>query len=137
MVRQKRIDEDLQANLGSFTYVVKETSYLGLTPGDLIQLTYSGSLRHGVVIGTPRNTRGIFLSSQNNTLLNVVVFDSLKEGMFSLMVNNLYKNPLNCTYSNSTIIGALLGKQNLRSFNTAKFDNVLSIEIHKEEDTRL
>ena len=131
MVRQKRINEDLQDNLGPFNYKVKETSYLGLSPGDLIQLTYSGSLRYGVVISTPKNTRGMFVSSRFNVLLNVVVIDSLKEGMFSLMVNNLYKNPVNCTYSNSTIIGALLGRQNLRSFNTAKFKSVLSIEIQR------
>ena len=131
MVRQKKIDENLQDSLGSFEYKVRETSYLGLKPGDLIQIMYSGRLRYGVVLGTPKNPRGMFVSSRYNALLNVVVIDSLKEGMFSLMVNNLYKNPVNCNYSNSTIIGAFLGKQNLRSFNTAKFDNILSIEIQR------
>tara|TARA_R110002110_G_scaffold339942_2_gene550155 strand:+ start:1993 stop:2388 length:396 start_codon:yes stop_codon:yes gene_type:complete len=131
MAHQERIDATLQGNLGPFKYTLRETSYLGLKPGDLIQITYSGRLRYGLVIGTPKNTRGMFVSSRYNSLLNVVVIESLNEGMFSVMVNNLYKNPVNCTYSNSTIIGAFLGKKNLRSFNTAKFQNVLSIEIQR------
>ena len=131
MGQQRKLSEDLQISLEQFTYSVRETSYLGLKPGDLIQLTYEGQFRQGLVLATPQNTRGMFVSSQYNSLLNVLVFDSLNEGMFSLMVDNLYKNPSTCNYSNSTIIGAFLGKENLRSFNTAKFADVLSIDIHR------
>jgi len=131
MGQQSRLSEDLQISLKQFTYSVKETSYLGLSPGDLIQIVYGGQLRQGLVLATPQNTGGMFVSSQYNVLLNVLVFDSLNEGMFSLMVDNLYKNPNTCNYSNSTIIGAFLGKENLRSFNTAKFSSVISVDIHR------
>ena len=131
MGQQSKLSEDLQISLEQFKYSVRETSYLGLRPGDLIQIVYGGQFRQGLVLATPHNTRGMFVSSQDNSLLNVLVFDSLNEGMFSLMVDNLYKNPSTCNYSNSTIIGAFLGKENLRSFNTANFSHVLSIDIQR------
>jgi len=131
MGQQREISEDLQISLEQFKYSVRETSYLGLRPGDLIQIGYEGRFRQGLVLATPHNTRGMFVSSRYNLLLNVLVFDSLNEGMFSLMVDNLYKNPSTCNYSNATIIGAFLGKENLRSFNTAKFADVLSIDIQR------
>ena len=129
--RQKKISPDLQENLGDFSYSARFTSYLGLKPGDLIQLTYEGQHRHGLVLATPKHTNGLFLSSQYNSLLNVVVFDSLNEGMFSLMVDNLYKSPSTCNYRNSTIIGSFLGKENLRSFNMAKAHGIISIDIQR------
>ena len=195
MARQagkRRIDESLQSSLENFNYSVRETAYNGLTPGDLIQIRYSGRPRYGLVIATARNPQGRYISSKAagyNFLLNVLVIDTLafwlenlktgetvseetpdyqqavdwqrdtaqgkrvpevkkaakalatmiksgsrlaiNEGMFSVLVDTLYKNPATCRYTNSTILTAFLGKDNFRSFNKAKLDHILSIEIHR------
>jgi len=108
-----------------------ETSYLGLKPGDIVQITYGGSLRYGLVVSSRRTSDGMFLSSRNNTLLNFVQAETLSEAMFSLMVNNLYKNETACDYNSPAIIGAFLGKRNFRTFNVAKIRNILKVNVEK------
>ena len=123
------IEASLQGKLTPFSYTVAETSYLGLRPGDIIQFTYAGSLRYGLVVSSRRTSDGMFLSSRNNTLLNVVLSQELSATMFSLMVNNLYKNETACNYQSPKIIGAFLGKQNFRTFNISKMRDIFKISI--------
>ena len=125
----RALDISLSNKLGISDYSVVETSYLGLRPGDLIQFSYTGSLRYGLVVSSRRTTDGIFLSSRNNTLLNVVTTQALTEAMFSLMVNNLYKNENACNYHSPRVIGAFLGKDNFRTFNVAKTKDIFKINI--------
>lgn len=110
--------------------VLHETSYLGLGPGDLIQFLYPGGARYGLVVSTRTTSSGLFLSTQNNTLLNVVTIESLTDSMFSLMINNLYKNRSACNYYSPKIIGAFLGKSNFRTFNVARMTDILKVEIN-------
>lgn len=124
------ISEELQEDLLSYSYRIAETSYLGLRPGDLIQLSYSGSTKYGLVVSSRRTSDGMFLSSRNNTLLNFVIVEGLSEAMFSLMVNNLYNNETACNYYSPAIIGAFLGKQNFRTLNVAKIRNILKVSIN-------
>ena len=123
------LDTPLQNLLSEYRFTVAETSYLGLRPGDLIQITYEGSLRYGLVVSSKRTAGGIFLSTRNNTLLNVVLLPGLSEAMFSLMINNLYNNEVACNYRSPAIIGAFLGKQNFRTFNIAKVRDILKVNI--------
>ena len=123
------LDTPLQNLLSEYRFTVVETSYLGLRPGDLVQITYEGSLRYGLVVSSKRTTGGIFLSTRNNTLLNIVLLPGLSEAMFSLMINNLYNNEVACNYRSPAIIGAFLGKQNFRTFNVAKVRDILKVNI--------
>jgi hypothetical protein len=125
----RRVSQELTESLYGFSSKFVETSYLGLRPGDLIQLTYDKSLRYGIVVASRRTTDGMFLSSRNNTLVNVVLVNGLSEAMFSLMVYNLYNNEIACNYYSPKIIGAFLGKQNFRTFNVAKMRDILKVVI--------
>ena len=131
MAQPRTIHGELQEYLGQFKYSLRETSYLGLRPGDLIQITYNGSSRQGLVVSSKRTSSGLFVSSRFNALLNVVLLDSISEGMFSLMVNNLYKNSNACNYNSPNIIGAFLGKKNFRTFNTSKLTDLINIDIQR------
>jgi hypothetical protein len=125
----RSIDPSLQEKLEGLSFRTKETSYLGLRPGDLIQVTYDGSLRYGIVVSSRRTSRGLFLSTQNNTLLNIVLVRGLSEAMFSLMINNLYNNEKACNYYSPAIIGAFMGKQNFRTFNVTKARDIIKVDI--------
>ena len=131
MVQRRGITGNLQGYLGQFKYSARETSYLGVKPGDLIQISYEGGNRQGLVVSSKRTSSGLFLSSKLNPLLNVVLVESISGGMFSLMVNNLYKNRDACNYLSPNIIGAFLGKENFRTFNISKIRDLLTIDIPK------
>jgi hypothetical protein len=110
--------------------IVKETSYIGLRPGDLVMFNYDGSSRTGLVVRSKRTSTGIFLSTQNNTLLNIFLVESITSGAFELMINNLYRDRIRCTYKNSPrILGAFLGKNNFRTFNVSKIRDLYTILI--------
>ncbi len=112
---------------------IVETSFLGLKPGDLITFDYKdGSTRSGLVVRSKRTSSGYFLSSRNNTLLNIFLVESITSGMFDLMINNLYRNRLSCTYKHTPrILGAFLGKNNFRTFNIAGIQNIRQILINQ------
>lgn len=110
--------------------VIKETSFFGLRPGDLITFVYEGSSRIGLVVKSKRTSTGYFLSTQNNTLLNVFLLDSISPDMFDLMINTLYRNRIRCTYKNSPkILGAFLKDRNFRTFNVSKIHDLMTILI--------
>tara|TARA_R110000782_G_C14679783_1_gene399891 strand:+ start:240 stop:629 length:390 start_codon:yes stop_codon:yes gene_type:complete len=127
----RKVQQSTQDQLIDQKYRAIETSYLGLRAGDLIQFSYVGSPRFGLVVASKRTSNGYFLSTQNNTLLNVVEVTKLTEGMFSLMINNLYKNRIACNYHSPRIIGMFLGDDNFKTFNVSKITNILSINIGK------
>jgi len=111
---------------------IRESSYLGVQPGDLILFSYEGVNRLGLVTKSKRAVRGLFLSSRNNLLMNIYLLDSITQSMFVLVVNNLYKNRIRCTYKNTPrILSAFLGKNNFRTFNVAKTSNIMFININK------
>ena len=109
-------------------FSLRGVSYLALNPGDIIQFLYKGYRRFGLVVSSRRASRGVFLSTQKNRLLNIVELGGLTEAMFSLMINNLYRNRVACSYS-SRILGTFLGKDNFKTFNIAKIAKILSYEI--------
>jgi len=129
---ERKLDDQFSQNLSEYTYSFVETSYLGLRPGDLIQVSYAGSTRYGLVVSSRRTSDGLFLSSKNNSLLNFVMLMSLSEAMFSLVVNNLYNNENACNYYSPAILGAFLGKQNFRTLNVAKLRDILKISIEAQ-----
>lgn len=128
---RRSVNQDLQQALSEYSYSLVETSYLGLRPGDLVQVTYAGSTRYGLIVSSRRTTDGMFLSTRNNTLVNFVAVQGLSEAMFSLMVNNLYNNEVACNYYTPAIIGAFLGKQNFRTLNVAKIRDILKVNIRE------
>ena len=112
-------------------FSIHETSFYGLRPGDLITFYYDGIPRFGLVVRSRRTQSGYFLSTRNNTLLNVFQLESLSQGLFDAMVNNLYRNRVRCTYKNSPrILGAFLGA-GFRTFNVAKIQDIRTILINK------
>ena len=106
-----------------------ETSYLGLRPGDLIQVTYSGFVRYGLILSSRRTSSGMFLSTRGNGLVNFMDIAGLSDAMFSLMINNLYNNESACKYRSRIILSAFLGKQSFRTLNKAKMTNILKVKL--------
>lgn len=128
---RRRFVSELQRSLSGYSYSISETSYLSLRPGDLVQVSYAGSVRYGLVVSSRRTSDGMFLSPRNNTLINFVTVQGLSDAMFSLMVNNLYNNENACNYYSPAIIGAFLGKQNFRTLNVAKLRDILKVTINE------
>lgn len=102
----------------------KEVSQFGLRPGDLILFDYEGSRRLGIILSSKRTSSGIFLSTRNNTLLNVLQLTSLSLTMFRIVVNNLYKKENRCKYHSRNILQVFSGKESFRTFNLAKTRNI-------------
>ena len=79
------------------------TSYLGVSPGDIVALTYPrkdrGKLlgnitRLGFIMTSSQATDGIRLSSRLNTLLNFVDAESISDEQFLQVVDKLYTEDL-------------------------------------------
>ena len=127
----RKLSKRTEEQLNDYQYSVTETSFLGLRAGALIQLDYGNTSRLGLVVSSRRTNSGYFLSTKKNILLNVVEVDQLTEGMFSLMINNLYRNASACNYHSPRILGAFLGNDNFKTFNVSKITNILRINIGK------
>ena len=120
--------EYLQPYEGSFS--LKEVSYLSLKPGDIIIFNYEdGDRRIGLVVSSQRTSTGVFLSTRNNQLLNVVEVESLSQGMFDAMINTLHKRVRRCSYYSKRILGAFLGRESFKTFNVAYIRNILDLSI--------
>lgn len=103
---------DLKDRLGEFTqnpYVVTEVSRMGLRPGDLIEFGYgySGGRRYGIVLKTDNHFNGIFLSSLDNSLYNVLTCESLDVATFLELLHRMYGNESRATYKEAYSIAPL------------------------------
>lgn len=125
----KKLESKITDLLEGFDFILKGVSYLALNPGDIIYFNYEGTTRFGLVVASAKASRGMFLSTQNNTLINVVELSRLTTTMFSLMVDNIYKNRVVCKYKSPALLGVFLGKDNFKTFNAAKMANITSLEI--------
>ena len=129
-----KLNASLQENLFEFNYTYSETSFLGLKAGDLIQVTYNGTVKYGLIVTSSKRPNPMFLSTQNNTLISVMLVNGLSEARFSLMIDNLYNNRTATVYRSSqgpTILSAFLGKDSFRTLNAFKMKDVLKINIVK------
>ena len=110
-----------------------ETSYLGLRPGNLIEFTYGGGPRYGIVISSKRSSGGIFLSYQYNTLSTVLACDSLDEATFSELLNTMYGNEVAATYSTAKSMPSLkAGKPyvgNFRTLNVSVLSDIYKVTL--------
>jgi|TARA_S200002703_G_C3786350_1_gene242473 hypothetical protein len=129
---RRKLKEQTQESLADFDYTLRETSYLGVRPGDILEFTYNGSARTGLVVRSKRTGTGVFLSKRYNRLLNIILVETLSDAMFTLMVNNLYKNSTACSYHSPKILSLFLGKTNFRTFDVANVSNILTIDITKQ-----
>lgn len=86
-------------------YEPRSTSYSGLSPGDLIQFSFMGQLRHGFVISSRRTTNGLFMSTRNKSLANVMVTDTLSDAAFNFLLNNIYDDENKADYHYLKSIG--------------------------------
>ena len=118
---------------------VKRVAFLSLRPGDLVLHNYTyenkkgrivSGRRFGIVLSSKRTRNGHFLSTQNNTLLNLLLLESISEQLFTSVVNILYKNRKKCEYWTPAILQAFFGKENLRTFDWAKTSNIISVDIY-------
>jgi len=119
--------ENIQKFQG-YNLTAKETSYLGLRPGDIIQFRYP-STRLGVVVASARTSSGIFLSPRNNLLMNVILLDRLSEGLFSVIVNNLYNNDYVSNYTNMPIITGFTKSDSFRTFKVGSMSDIIKLDI--------
>lgn len=117
-------------------YSISNFSYLGLRPGDLIIFDYDRdsrtySPRLGLVVASRRGPNGSFMSTRNNNLINVFLLNSLSEALFELIVNNLYGKATKCTYKGAPkILGAFMGRNNFRTFNSAIIGSLKKVTIN-------
>ena len=133
------MDRGLRSELGSRllefkNYSVAETSYLALRPGNLIEFTYGGQPRYGIVISSKRSSGGIFLSYQYNTLSTVLACDSLDEATFSELLNTMYGNEVAATYSTAKSMPSLktTGKSyvgNCRTLNVSVLSDIYKVTL--------
>lgn len=106
------LSADLRDELKEFTsegYMVVETSYIGLRPGDLIEFSYGyvRGRRYGIVLKTDNHFNGIFLSRLGNSLYNVLTCESLDEGIFISLLNRMYGDESKATYAEAYSIAPL------------------------------
>jgi len=114
------------------TIVGRETSYYGITPGNIISLNYQDDIgpRLGLVVSSERTTSGRFISTRNNTLLNVFLLGDLTLSMLNIIVNNLYNNKTRCSYRGVTgVLKALFPTSSFRTFNIAKARDFIKYNI--------
>jgi len=124
----RRLSTENQEKLSGYSFRGRETSYLGLRPGDVIQFGYMGSLRLGVVVASRRTSSGIFLSSRS-VLMNVVLLEGLSEGMFTILVNNLYNNDYVSDYRNLPTIRGFVKSHNFRTFKVGYMSDIITVSL--------
>jgi hypothetical protein len=125
-----KLGEFILENPGLVSF--RKVSYFGLRPGDIIGFVYQDESRFGIIVSSQRTSSGLFLSTQLNTLLNIFLLESLSEDKFRVVINSLYKNRSRCSYWGSpTILGAIFGKENFRTFDVSKIKHLHEIKIKK------
>lgn len=132
---QKRVlEENISNLLSEYSFKFNETSYLGLRPGDLVQFTYDGVRRCGLVVSSKRTSSGHFISTLGNYLINImIVTDGLSTPRFSYLVDRLYRKPAMCSYNRLSLVRALLGKDNFRTYKIGKITDILDFQINTRQ----
>lgn len=142
-------DIDVKANL------LIGTSPIGLEPGDIIVFNYAkmkdpksgreiivpsnlSPVRIGIVVTSLRTSTGTFLSTRNNTLLNVFLLDSLTKSFYKVVVNTLYLEEKKCDYyTRPRLLEGFLKKSNFRTLNVTYVKNIRKViiesKIHKKK----
>ena len=107
----------LGTDLGS----VSLTSYLSLRGGDIIEFTYNGSTRFGIVVGTYRKPTGkIYTSTRGNQLFSLALLQNLSPGQKETVINILHGNRFACKYNNKKHFESYFGADSFRKFNIRK-----------------
>jgi hypothetical protein len=130
-----RIDQYFQPYYGRIA--VRQVSPLSVRPGDLIMFDYplpgtvatNPGKRLGLVLSSRRTSNGHFLSTQDNTLLNVLLMETVSAQMFDTMINILYKNRKYCNYWSPVILGVFFGKESLRTFDISNIYTLMSFDV--------
>mgnify|MGYP003677847452 FL=1 len=88
---------------------VSEVPYLGLRPGNLIEFGYGygGGRRFGIVLSSQRTSSGLFLSTLNNSLYNVLSCETLDEDTNLSLLNTMYGKESKSTYAEATTVAPL------------------------------
>lgn len=119
---------------GEYQISLRGVSYQAVKAGDLVSFDYEdGTSRWGLVVKSKRSgIKGHFTSTKDNLLLNIFQLDSVTPAMMDLIVNNLYRDRLRCTYQNvPRLLSVFIGKDNFRTFNIARINRLISIGIKK------
>jgi hypothetical protein len=125
--------QELEAE-GLVSLEYRTTSWLSVKAGDLVKFRYAtdypGEMRVGLVTRSRRTFNGYFLSTKYNTLLNIYLLESITSGMMDLIIKNLYKNRIACTYNNvPKKLTMFLGKNSFRTFNCQYIKNFSKVDI--------
>jgi len=115
-------------------YKVRETSYSGLRPGDLIQFDYMGSSRYGYVLASKKTTSGLFTSLKGTRLSNVLDIGGLDEGDFTQLLNNIYNNESKADYQDLKKSGFLDDTKKFRTFRLMGLRNILKVYLDLEDE---
>lgn len=107
-----------------------------IKPGDLISFFYNGVLRTGLVVRSKRAPSGFFKSLSNNNLINVYTLDtnSFTRDTIQVILNNLYRNRVACTYKYSTrVLSFFFGLDKFRTFNLNNMSSITQVMITLNE----
>ena len=127
------LSPQLRDRLAGVSYEARSTSYLGLRPGDLIQFSYMGIIRHGFIIASPAATSGLRYSGRGKSLFNIVPVDDLDDGLFKYLLDNIYGDENTATYTNLvrnsglSTVNPNTSKEYLPNFRTLQVIGIFSI----------
>ena len=114
------------------------TSYTGLRPGDLIQFSYMGATRNGFIVGSagPGRADGLFLSSRNLTLYNILVTDILDDDTFEKLLNNIYNDEYQANYQRlkSSKDFSESSKSNFRTMQVMGIRSIIKILLEPSDE---
>jgi len=105
-------------------------------PGDFISFFYNGAFRSGLVVKSKKAPSGFFRSLSNNNLINVYTLDpsSFTRDTLQVIISNLYRNRVACTYKYSTrILSFFFGSNNFRTFNLNNMSSITQVMITLDE----
>jgi hypothetical protein len=117
--------------LSSNKYEARPSSYASLAPGDLIQFSYNGTLRHGFVIGSNYRPTGLFLSSRGKSLNYVMLVNSLSDEAFKFLLDNIYEDEIKARYDYLKNIGFAGTYSNFRSVQLLGVKSIVKIFVNK------
>jgi hypothetical protein len=100
-----------------------------------------GVLRHGFVISSRRTSSGIFMSTKNNSLYNVIDANQLEDSTFQYLLNTIYNDDTKADYHSLKLeIGSLnknTGVTSINEFRTVHImgiRGILKIEIQNQDN---
>tara|TARA_R100000664_G_C2722917_1_gene115829 strand:- start:349 stop:771 length:423 start_codon:yes stop_codon:yes gene_type:complete len=130
------LTQQLRDRLSKKKFEAVLTSYTGLRPGDLIQFTYMGAYRNGFIVGSsgPGRSDGLFLSSRNLTLYNVLVTDVLDDDTFQSLLDTIYNDEYLAHYDRLKSKFPETAREKFRTMQVMGIRSIIKILIEPSDE---